>query len=403
MEDGRWDLLEWLGSDASANVINYLNNPADVARAAAVSKSWCKFVISNEFGKRLCMKLCPEISNFTDIDLLDRSTLKPLQEASSSTSSEWQILKRGHLVYTYFAHCLLTKNSDKACELTCIGASSTDNFPEESIENTLEPSDSVEMRPSYWSSGGQRDPNVQESLVYRLSSDLYTISEIRIQPFKAIFQIGHPIYSAKRVRFRLGYSKLDLSELDPITGEEESLLTRDDNYVWNYISPEYPMSQESSLQAFKLPRPILCIGGVLKIELLDRVQKQAMDGLYYICVCHVQVIGCPVSPLLDVATSANHTVLRYCPQAGTRFVTVESSEGFSSNDDARSRWQTFTDRFLQLGHNTLLHTIFGGVPVQILDVEDDDDDDDGDGAGDDGDDGDYDVDMLDVPEEEADA
>ncbi|XP_078174330.1 F-box protein At4g00755-like [Carex rostrata] len=403
MEDGRWDPLEWLGLDASATVINYLNSPADVARAAAVSKSWGKFVISNEFGKRLCMKLCPEITNFTDIELLDRSTLRPLQEASSSTSSE-QILKRAHLVYTYFAHCLFTQNSDKACVLSCIGASSTDNFPEESIENTLVPNERVEMRYSYWSSGGQRDPNVQESLVYQLRSGLYTVSEIRIQPFKAFFQNGHPIYSAKRVRFRMGYSKLDLSELDLITGEEEILLTRDENYVWTYTSPEYPMSQASSLQAFKLPRPILCIGGILKIELLDRVQKQEMDGLYYICVCHVQVIGCQVSPVLDVATSANHTILRYCPQAGTRSATAELSEGFSSNDNERPRWQTLADRFLP---NTLFNTLFGGVPVQILNVEeDDDDDDDGDGVGDDGDDGDdgdYDVDLLDVPEEEADA
>lgn len=59
----------------------------------------------------------------------------------------------------------------------------------------------------------------------------------------AFFQYGHPIYSAKRVRFRLGHSKLNLSELDPFTGEEESLFTRDTNYVWSYISPEYPMSQ----------------------------------------------------------------------------------------------------------------------------------------------------------------
>lgn len=110
-----------------------------------------------------------------------------------------------------------------------------------------------------------------------------------------------------------------------------------------------------------------------------------------------------MSSILDVATSANRTVLRYCPQDGMRSATAEPSEGFSSNDEARSRWQSFTDRIRQLGPNALLHTIFG-VPVQFLNVEDDDDDDDdGDGAGDDGDDGDYDVDMLDAPEEEPDA
>ena len=40
--------------------------------------------------------------------------------------------------------------------------------------------------------------------------------------------------------------------------------------------------QENSLQKFKLPEPVLCIGGYLQIELLGRVQKQEMDGLYYI-------------------------------------------------------------------------------------------------------------------------
>lgn len=42
------------------------------------------------------------------------------------------------------------------------------------------------------------------------------------------------------------------------------------------------MKQENRLQKFKLPEPALCIGGILQIELLGRVQKQEMDGLYYI-------------------------------------------------------------------------------------------------------------------------
>jgi hypothetical protein len=110
------------------------------------------------------------------------------------------------------------------------------------------------------------------------------------------------------------------------------------------------------------------------------------------------VIGRPVSPILDVATSENHTVLRYYPQAVVRSVTAESSEGISSNEETRSCWRSLTDRIRQLGPNALFHTILGGIPVQFVDVEDDDnddDDDDGDGVVDDG----YDVDMLDAPEE----
>lgn len=40
--------------------------------------------------------------------------------------------------------------------------------------------------------------------------------------------------------------------------------------------------QENALQSFKLPKPVVCLGGILRIELLGRVQKQAIDDLYYI-------------------------------------------------------------------------------------------------------------------------
>ncbi|KAJ1694776.1 hypothetical protein LUZ63_011474 [Rhynchospora breviuscula] len=388
MEGGRWDMLEWLGPDASICVINYLDDPADVVRAAAVSQSWRNFVISNEFGKMMCMKLCPEISNFTHIELPNRDILCPLQEASSSTSMEWQIQERAHIVYTYCAHRILIGHSDKDCVMSSIGASSTDNFPEEGIENTLEPYYSVDLGPSYWSSAGQADPNVQESLVYRLESDLYFVNEIRIRPFKALFQDGHPIYSAKHVRFRMGHSKFNLSELSLVTAEEESQLTKDDNYVWTYISPEYSMAQESNLQAFKLPRPILCIGGVLKIELLGRVQKQEADDLYYICVGYVQVIGCPLSLHLIVDRSTNYRVLKYYLQTNMTCATAASSE-------VQSRQQIFSDRIQQMGPDIILRTIFGGAHLQFDDDDDDDENDIDviDGDSDDGDAGDHDDDV----------
>ena len=40
--------------------------------------------------------------------------------------------------------------------------------------------------------------------------------------------------------------------------------------------------QKNVLQSFKLPRPVLCIGGVVKVEFLGRIQKQVYDDLYYI-------------------------------------------------------------------------------------------------------------------------
>lgn len=47
-----------------------------------------------------------------------------------------------------------------------------------------------------------------------------------------------------------------------------------------------------SMQVFKLPRPVVCIGGVLQVELLGRVQTQQMDQLYYIwyvCISFISV------------------------------------------------------------------------------------------------------------------
>ncbi|MBA0802254.1 hypothetical protein Gohar_012570 [Gossypium harknessii] len=75
-----------------------------------------------------------------------------------------------------------------------------------------------------------------------------------------------------------------------------------EKFAWTYTSQEFPMAQENCLQNFRLPEPVLCIGGILQIELLGRVQRQEMDSLYYICVSHVQVVGRPLSPAFGIQT-----------------------------------------------------------------------------------------------------
>ncbi|XP_008795387.1 F-box protein At4g00755-like isoform X2 [Phoenix dactylifera] len=303
----------------------------------------CIAVILNGFGKNLCLRICPEVSNFTRVIEL-RSSDKSM-EVGSSTAIEWESLEREHKVYTNLSYCLVSPKGKRDCIVDAISASSTDNYPDESIDNTLEPSDKVDARPSYWSSGGQIDPGVPETLTYRLVSKLCIIDEIKIQPFKAFFQFGNPIYSAKSVRFRMGHSA-------------------DDNYSWIYVSPEFPMVQENVLQSFKLPRPVLCIGGIVQIELAGRVQKQAIDGLYYICVCHVQVIGRPLSPVLevDINETVGNSVLKYFPDAS------------SVQDEAReSQWHAFAARIWHLGagrgwNHAILNTLLG--PADASDDED---------------------------------
>lgn len=51
---------------------------------------------------------------------------------------------------------------------------------------------------------------------------------------------------------------------------------------FHHSSNDASFIQENVLQSFKLPRPVVCVGGVVQIELMGRVQKQEMDDLYYI-------------------------------------------------------------------------------------------------------------------------
>nr|XP_018681596.1 PREDICTED: F-box protein At4g00755-like isoform X2 [Musa acuminata subsp. malaccensis] len=218
----------------------------------------------------------------------------------------------------------LRRFGKRDCIHRAVCASSTDNYPDESIENTLESSDLVDQRPSYWSSGGQYDPGVSESLTYRLTANLCVVREIKIQPFKAFFQPDHPIYSAKFVRFRMDHSRLRQGT----DNCEEQQLASDDYDKWTYVSPEFPMEQENVLQSFKLPHPVICVGGMLQIELMGRVQKQAVDDLYYICVCHVQVMGSPLSPFFEVEIddASGSLVLKHFPQSKCGTVPVGTAE-----------------------------------------------------------------------------
>lgn len=288
------DFLPRLDLDMSFDILMTLGDPCDLARASCVSRGWHEFVISNGLSKQLCLKMFPQLYG---VDRVTEScSFKSDGETGSSNTKEWDVLEREHRVYGFLSHCARSI-VDRECISDAISASSTDNFPEEGINNTLEIRDRVGRIASYWSSKGQKNPAVPETLIYKLVGDLSVITEIDIQPFKAFFQRGSPIYSAKSVRFRMGYSKASL-DLDSV--DQSCHISPNDKFVWTYTSPEFPMAQENCLQEFKLPEPVLCIGGFLLVELLGRMQRQEMDGLFYICVSHVRVSGRPLTPTFGV-------------------------------------------------------------------------------------------------------
>ncbi|CAL5433490.1 unnamed protein product [Camellia sinensis] len=62
---------------------------------------------------------------------------------------------------------------------------------------------------------------------------------------------------------------------EPLAGLGMNGHTPHQNFQW--------LSCENCLQKFKLPEPVLCIDGILQVKLLGRVQRQELDGLFYIC------------------------------------------------------------------------------------------------------------------------
>ncbi|KAF5457784.1 hypothetical protein F2P56_021864 [Juglans regia] len=203
--DNRGDFLQLLGPDVSIAILNHLDDPSDLVRACSVSRSW------HRFGPT---------------------------KLNGDNSSEWERLKRDHRVYAFLARGL-SPSIRTDCLSEPISASSTDNYPDESIRNTLEPGDRVENRASYWSSEGENDPNVPETLTYTLVANLCVVTEIRVQPFQAFFQYDYPIYSSKAVRFRMGYPRR------PLEFNNDKLASHEwgDEIIWTYTSPEFPMAQ----------------------------------------------------------------------------------------------------------------------------------------------------------------
>ncbi|KAH9290244.1 hypothetical protein KI387_034361 [Taxus chinensis] len=308
---GTLSMVERLDLDAVTTILRLLNDPADIVRFAAVSRTCQKIVVESRFVKDLCIGISPEVALFNSVVVEDKMSINEGQ--SSCKDLEWENLKREHRVYAMLAHELRAIGTDRSCICEPVHASSTDNYPEESIINTLDPRHREAGRPSYWSSKGESNIQVPETLTYALHTELCVVHEIKIRPFRAYFQLGAPIYSANAVRFRLGYfnsgPRSNIPAVDRLVSSDGSDC---EDYVWMYVSQEYPMQQVDKLQTFKLPRPVLCIGAILQIELLGRIQKQVTDGLYYICVCHVDVVGRPLSFLnFEVLAQARQFILKY--------------------------------------------------------------------------------------------
>lgn len=135
-------------------------------------------VVESGLSKSLCLRLCPEVATVAAAAEVTRS---PPSTAAPESGRE-----RDFRIYSNLAGAYVSDSAKPSaeCILHCIGASSTDDFPIETMENTLDEEEIINFRPSYWSSGGADDPEAPESLTYRLNSDICIVDEIRVRPYQ---------------------------------------------------------------------------------------------------------------------------------------------------------------------------------------------------------------------------
>lgn len=214
-------------------------------------------MISNEICKQICLRVFPQIASIAYVTEPTSNSEPASDDPPNNT------LEREHNAYAslFWASTSFPLRS-------CLGypasASSTDNYPEESIINTMNLSQKCLDR--YWSSKGHDDPEVPETLIYYLDGTICVITEIDITPFQglfyiihlffslcslfkslvikfaysALFQEGNPIYSSRFVRFRMGHAK---SWKAIYCDFIESQVCEDDKFVWTYTSQHFAMVQ----------------------------------------------------------------------------------------------------------------------------------------------------------------
>ena len=145
--------------------------------------------MEGQLWKGLCLQEFPEVRTFQEV--VETYLIRDAKADGSSGSSFRQNIEREERVYLHLLSELFHEPMlDRSCIGQAIRASSTDNYPDESIIHTLHPypeySDHTQT-PSYWSSTGQRDDSVPETLTYKLVSQLCVVHEIRIRPYQGTF------------------------------------------------------------------------------------------------------------------------------------------------------------------------------------------------------------------------
>lgn len=186
--------VDLLDDGSLSTIFSKLSSPKDIAAVLEVCKRWrltgdfvCptlwsvfadgslrKFEVSGtegEIWKSCCLNKAPAIKDTLSIvsKFDDGLVWKDLERPKEGKDVEFG------LKTNFFCQLAweLTKDADHTNRIKrALKASSTDNYPEEAIEKTLQPSPKWPNPSSfsYWSSKGKEDPKESETLTYELEA-----------------------------------------------------------------------------------------------------------------------------------------------------------------------------------------------------------------------------------------
>jgi hypothetical protein len=110
------------------------------------------------------------------------------------------------------------------------------------------------------------------------------ISGFTLTPYQAFFHDGSPIYAPREAVLQIF---LPFIPGDPLS-----------EGITLFESEPFHVELSAQSQIFRLPIPILGIGGIAKIVLRGAYQRQTILGNdFYVCISHASILGVPVNEL----------------------------------------------------------------------------------------------------------
>lgn len=165
-----------------------------------------------------------------------------------------------------------------------VGEATSIDWPEEALENVLQSGTCLgrDGQPRYWSSAASHTADSDDAFTLKLTEPVCIVHAFRLTALKAFFQPSQPVYAPKRFRARIGWA-----------GEVNSEgFARSTKRKWSVTTRQMRFKPVKDPQAFVLPRPALCLGGFVRIELEGKRTALESTGSFYVAISNARVEGC---------------------------------------------------------------------------------------------------------------